>query len=110
MKPLSRITPATMDVLRVFLGSEGPVWGLLVVKETGRPAGSVYPILERLEAAGWVTSAWEDSPDRPGPRRRLYELSGGGAEAARDVSAQRQGAGKRPRTTRPVIGGEALSW
>lgn len=82
MTPLSRITAATADVLRALLDAEGATWGMLVIKATGRPAGSVYPILERLEGAGWVTSAWEADTERSGPRRRLYELTTDGAEAA----------------------------
>ncbi|MWV48909.1 PadR family transcriptional regulator [Rathayibacter sp. VKM Ac-2803] len=82
MTPLARITAATADVLRVLLDSDAPTWGMLVIKATGRPAGSVYPILERLEGAGWVTSVWESDSERSGPRRRLYELTGEGAEAA----------------------------
>jgi PadR family transcriptional regulator PadR len=83
MIPLARITPATVDVLRVLLDDSSSVWGMLVIKRTGRPAGSVYPILERLEGAGWVSSSWEADTERSGPRRRLYELTGDGAEAAR---------------------------
>jgi PadR family transcriptional regulator PadR len=82
MTPLARITPATVDVLRVLLDDSSSVWGMLVIKRTGRPAGSVYPILERLEGAGWVSSSWEADTERSGPRRRLYELTGDGAEAA----------------------------
>jgi Predicted transcriptional regulators len=85
MEPLSRITPATLDVLAVLLDSGGPTWGLAVIKGSGRPAGSVYPILERLERSGWVTSAWADEPERPGPRRRYYEFTDDGARAARGV-------------------------
>jgi len=81
MDALSRMTPATADVLDALLSS-GSVWGLRIVKTTGRPAGSVYPILERLERAGWVASVWEDDPARSGPRRRLYELTTDGRAAA----------------------------
>jgi len=83
MKPLARVTPATVDVLSVLLDAGKPCWGLLVIKSSGRPAGSVYPILERLEQSGWLTSSWEDDPSRVGPRRRYYELTGEGATAAR---------------------------
>jgi PadR family transcriptional regulator PadR len=82
MTPLSRLTPATIDVLRVLLDDNASVWGMLVIKRTGRPAGSVYPILERLESAGWASSAWEPETDRTGPRRRLYELTPDGRAAA----------------------------
>ena len=87
MQPLSRITPATVDVLEVLENSTGPCWGMLVITSSGRPAGSVYPILERLEQAGWATSSWEEDESRPGPRRRYYELTEGGADAARTAIA-----------------------
>ena len=83
MQPLSRITAATVDVLSVLDASREPCWGLLIIKSSGRPAGSVYPILERLETAGWVTSSWEADDNRTGPRRRYYELTEDGALAAR---------------------------
>lgn len=82
MKSLGRLTPATADVLEVLLDSGDAVWGLRIVKTTGRPAGSVYPILERLEGLGWTTSQWEDAPDRAGPRRRLYVLKEGARASA----------------------------
>jgi PadR family transcriptional regulator PadR len=82
MEPLSRITEATVAVLEVLSESDEPCWGLLIIKSSGKPAGSVYPILERLESAGWVTSSWEDDAARSGPRRRYYELTQGGASAA----------------------------
>lgn len=84
MTPLTRITPATVDVLQCLL-SETPVWGLQVIKLTQRPAGSVYPILERLERFGWVDSKWEDDPARSGPRRRWYSITTDGAISAREV-------------------------
>ncbi len=88
MQPLSRVTAATIDVLRVLGESPESCWGLQVIKSSGRPAGSVYPILERLESLGWVTSSWEADGSRPGPRRRYYELTEGGAvAAARTVAA-----------------------
>lgn len=82
MDPLSRITPATADVLAALLDADEPTWGLRLVKATGRPAGSVYPILERLERSGWAESRWEEDPSRSGPRRRLYRLTDSGAAAA----------------------------
>lgn len=88
MEPLSRITAATVDVLTVLDAPGEPLWGLLVIKQSGRPAGTVYPILERLEAAGWVTSQWESDDARTGPRRRYYELTeDGGAAAKRTIAA-----------------------
>ncbi len=61
------------------------MWGLQIIKKTERLPGTVYPILERLERQGWVTSSWEENPSRQGPRRRLYEFTIEGARAAQDV-------------------------
>ena len=88
MEPLSRLTPATLDVLTALLGEPDRIWGLRIVGLTSRPAGSVYPILERLERAGWVDSEWEDDPARSGPRRRLYRLTADGVDAARAAVAR----------------------
>jgi PadR family transcriptional regulator PadR len=89
MEPLSRVTPATLDVLAVLLAAGSSTWGLAVIKASGRPAGSVYPILDRLEKSGWVASEWADEPDRAGPRRRYYELTADGAQAARSLVTTR---------------------
>lgn len=85
MQPLARVTPATVDILRILLGEPDPTWGLVIIKATNRPPGTVYPVLERLERGGWVESEWEDATDRPGPRRRLYRLTRDGAVAARET-------------------------
>ncbi|NES16596.1 MULTISPECIES: PadR family transcriptional regulator [Micromonospora] len=88
MEPLGRIGGATVDVLRVLLEEGRPRWGLEIIKVTGRPSGSVYPLLERLERHGWVTSSWEEETDRRGPRRRMYELTTDGAREAQRVCSR----------------------
>jgi len=62
-------------------------YGLEIVEETGLKSGTLYPILARLEVAGWLASEWEDvEPARAGrPRRRLYHLTGQGEAAAREA-------------------------
>lgn len=102
MDPLSRMTPATLDVLAALLDESSPTWGLRLVGRTGRPTGSVYPILERLERAGWISSEWDDDPARTGPRRRLYRLTTDGAEAARSAVA---GAAGSRASLRPGLAG-----
>jgi DNA-binding PadR family transcriptional regulator len=43
--------------------------------------GTLYKALGRLEELGLLASRWEDVPAIAGrPRRRLYELTGEGAE------------------------------
>ncbi|MGL3199402.1 MULTISPECIES: helix-turn-helix transcriptional regulator [Curtobacterium] len=110
MEPIRRVTAPTLDVLDALLAADGPTWGLLVIKATGRQAGTVYPILERLEQLDWIRSSWDDDAERSGPRRRLYEFTGDGAVAARELvdaradaarAAARSTGAARP-TNRPV--------
>ena len=89
METLSRVTDATLDVLRALRAGGRNVWGLQVIKMSGRAPGTVYPVLERLERAGWITSEWERDDARPGPRRRLYEFTSEGASAAVELLAKR---------------------
>jgi DNA-binding MarR family transcriptional regulator len=42
-----------------------------ICDETGYRAGTVYPVLARLEARGVIVSEWVDEP---APRRRVYTL------------------------------------
>jgi PadR family transcriptional regulator PadR len=86
-----RATEATLDVLEVLLSGDQELYGLKIAKAAGRPTGSVFPILARLEQLGWVTSAWEaGDPAARGPRRRFYQLSGVGLPKAQALVSQRR--------------------
>ena len=98
MGPGFRITDATLDVLEVLLLESGDLYGLKIAKAAGRPTGSVFPILAKLEDCGWVTSEWEaGDPAARGPRRRFYQLSPDGLVQARHLLAQRRGGTARSR-------------
>ena len=59
-------------------------YGLEIVQATGLMPGTIYPILARLEQAGWLHSEWEvlDEHQAGRPRRRYYRLTADGATAA----------------------------
>src|SRR5687767_11889979 len=60
--------------------------------------GTLYKALGRLEEFGLLASHWEDADAAEGrPRRRLYELTGQGAQAA-----ERSRAGDTGRSTARV--------
>lgn len=71
-------------------------YGLEVIQLTGLSAGTVYPILRRLERDGLVEGLWEDeeAARRHGrPARRYYRVTGAGERAlerARQELAARQ--------------------
>ncbi|WP_373886480.1 PadR family transcriptional regulator [Sinomonas sp. ASV322] len=69
-----RLTPALRAVLTCFLESDDALWGLLISARSGKPTGTIYPLLERLERAGFIASFWEGDAGHRGPRRRLYSL------------------------------------
>lgn len=90
-----KVTPATLDVLEVLLSGDDELYSLKIAKAIKRPAGSVTPILMRLERFDWVTSHWEgDGGERQGPRRRFYELHPDHLAAARALVAERRPARK----------------
>jgi PadR family transcriptional regulator PadR len=79
-----RMSPQTALVLEDLLSRAGQVvHGFEVIKATGLPSGTLYPILARLEAAGWLESDWEAQPASGGPRRRFYKLTGDGLSESR---------------------------
>ena len=53
--------------------------------ETGLKSGTLYPILMRLERAGWLEARWEDEPSPGKPRRHLYRLTALGSDEARGI-------------------------
>lgn len=80
------MTIQTLQVLKLLRDAppEG-CYGLEISKGAGLPTGSIYPILARLEQAGWLVSAWEDIDEAAEGRRRrrYYRLTTAGAERAR---------------------------
>lgn len=92
-----RMTRTTIDVLSVLLdGTQEDLHGLEICRRAGLGSGTTYPLLARLEKAGWVETRWEDeqawlepSDGKRRPRRRYYRLTGEGLAAARRETASR---------------------
>ena len=85
-----RISLQTLRALEAFLGNPTEALsGSDVQKRSGLASGTLYPILLRLEDAGWFASRWEDvDPSAVGrPRRRLYRLTPAGLSQASAVFA-----------------------
>jgi PadR family transcriptional regulator, regulatory protein PadR len=82
-----RMTTPVLKVIAALLADpDGEHYGLELIQETGLPSGTLYPILLRLDRAGWVTSRWEqlDPVTEGRPNRRYYRLTAQGAAAARE--------------------------
>lgn len=89
-----RITMAVAQVLAALLEEPSAErYGLDLMRATGQPSGTIYPILIRLQRAGWVESNWENvDPSQEGrPPRRYYRLTPDAVPAARtELAAMRQ--------------------
>jgi PadR family transcriptional regulator, regulatory protein PadR len=80
------VTVAVAMVLRAFLDDiEEPRYGYDLMRQLGFPSGKLYPILARLQKAGWLLREHENiDPAAEGrPPRALYRLSPTGVQFAR---------------------------
>lgn len=90
--PQIRLTTPTRMVLDMLLATaDDPPWGYRICEETGLGSGTVYPILERLEEAGWIEGTWEREAGQLGdrPRRRFYTLTSAGRAGYATATARR---------------------
>jgi PadR family transcriptional regulator, regulatory protein PadR len=117
-----RMTTHTQTVLRALLGrgtdaaqrstvlADG-IYGLDLVRTTGLPNGTLFPVLERLVQCGWVERYWEQDAAAEAhgrPRRRYYRITHSGAQlAAEALDAVQQAAGSAVATgpLRPGLAG-----
>ena len=80
----SDLLPGTLDMLVLRTLSLGPLHGYAIAQHIQRLSnevlrveqGSLYPALERVQRAGWVTSKWGTSPT--GRRARYYTITASG--------------------------------
>jgi DNA-binding PadR family transcriptional regulator len=85
-QPHTRLTHQSLKVLRVFLDCLGTeVSGAELMRTTGLPSGTIYPILLRFEQQEILASRWEQAAPQElkRPRRRLYSMTSQGAALAR---------------------------
>ncbi len=85
-----RISLQTLRVLESFLQNPTEeLAGADVHKRSGLASGTLYPILLRLESAGWLVSRWEaiDPATAGRPRRRLYRITPSGLTRASSLFA-----------------------
>ena len=99
--PKIRLTAVIMDVLDVLTSSppDNPAWGLRLCDQAGYGTGTIYPALDRLMKAGWISDHWEDPPPADRPPRRYYEITSAGREqyaAALRARDERRAAWLRP--------------
>lgn len=79
----SELLRGSMDLMVLSVLAQSPKYGYLLQKalsdnsqqQIKLSAGTMYPLLHRLEEAGLVSSRWDESTGR---RRKWYELTAKG--------------------------------
>jgi PadR family transcriptional regulator PadR len=84
------MSPQALAVLQALAAAPAR-WrhGYDLGREVGLKAGSLYPILTRLDERGLLESTWEKDPPRGRPARHMYRISRIGLEMTRDIVVQK---------------------
>ncbi|MET8123029.1 PadR family transcriptional regulator [Micromonospora sp. NPDC005189] len=86
-----RMTIPVAKVLAALLAEpDAQRYGLDLMRLTGLPSGTLYPVLHRLRGAGWLAADWEaiDPVVAGRPARRYYRLTAEGVAHARSALAE----------------------
>jgi PadR family transcriptional regulator PadR len=85
-----RVTRQLLAVLEALVTDPAREWyGLELMDMADLSSGTLYPILHRLVADGWLVRTRDTSSLIGGSGRRLYRLTGVGARMATDLLASR---------------------
>lgn len=88
-----------LKVLACFLDdAREETAGSDIMRAVGIASGSLYPMLVKLEAAGWIHGRWEEGAPRDigRPNKRLYRITREGRMELRRVVRQLYSAVERP--------------
>lgn len=81
------LTPAAHAIINTLRGADDELSGYALIQATGHASGTVYPLLERLTAAGLLARRRESEDEwiasgAARPLRKYYALTETGREAA----------------------------
>ncbi len=102
MRNRSLSAPAR-DVL-ALMAEAGSSWshGYELCQQAGIKSGTLYPLLIRLEAQGYLHAEWQDSREPGRPPRHAYRLTAAGQQLARANPPLRPGSGAPRLSRRPA--------
>lgn len=76
------LSPVARAVLAALLEQGDDVHGYDLCRHAGVKSGTLYPLLIRWEAQGWLTAEWRPSPEPGRPPRHVYRLTAEGRRQA----------------------------
>jgi DNA-binding PadR family transcriptional regulator len=82
-------TPAALDILRALYNADEEMSGYDLIQATGRPSGTIYPLLARMDAEGLIARRTETREEwleagAARPIRKYYLISPPGLAALQD--------------------------
>ena len=91
----SELVRGSLDLMVLSILADGPKYGYRIAQSlreasgdlVGMPAGTLYPLLHRLEDDKLIQSRWDDSTGR---RRKWYELTAAGRSRVHQQARQWQ--------------------
>jgi DNA-binding PadR family transcriptional regulator len=101
-----RLTDNVVAIFNTMLERPGKeMYGLEIADAAGIGSATIYAAMTRMERANVLTARWEnvDPSDVGRPRRRLYRLTGEGAETGRMAVAAYQPRVRRSTTSPPWL-------
>ncbi len=103
------LTPRMADLIKIFLENpDQERYGFELMKITGMPSGSLYPLLAKLEAARWLATGREniDARAEGRPARRFYRIEPAAIVPARQQLAELSERYRPPAAIRPLLAPE----
>jgi len=86
MRRLPRLSRQSVLLLDELLRNPSAQrYGYDLMKSTELSAGTLYPLLARLNDLGWLATSWEQESPAGRPPRHLYRLTADGARGAREA-------------------------
>lgn len=82
------LSPAARNLL-TLMAEAGETWsyGYELCRQAGIKSGTLYPLLIRLEAKGYLEAEWQAPTESGRPPRHAYRLTVTGKQRAREVAA-----------------------
>ena len=91
-----RVRKEFLVVLDIYVSNPfKKITGYEIMITTGLKSGTVYPMLLRMEKAGWLCSEREEidysRPHRNRPPRKFFRITNRGLKAGRKLLAEKRG-------------------
>lgn len=83
------LSPQALAVVDVLTRANDWCHGYDLMAQVEVKSGTLYPLLMRLEAQGWLEAQWVESPQAGRPPRHVYRLTPAGRAWVAAMAEQR---------------------